>query len=261
MNLLRLIQTFWNVRRLSNKLRWKTKLPSLSRIPACDWRQPHWFPILICDSWFPTGTLYPKCWRFWNVGHLTHTRLLFKMTNIPKRPAFSMCEWAINHTRVNRHELNIINSHWTYLCFWMWNALSAQGNSNVQSVNVRWFYPVTTFWYRCQFMSRSYIYSHPKQNQCTTIDDLKCHSSSHIQQETHGQKAKSHGFYGQSRSMNRENQPLVTDELVEFEKWPVEVHDFRKFTDHFRGIYGPYLKSMKKEQNDVKHITGWAWIH
>ena len=30
---------------------------------------------------------------------------------------------------------------------------------------------------------------------------------------------------------------LVTDEPVEFEKNPVEVQDFRKFTDRFRGIY------------------------
>jgi hypothetical protein len=158
----------------------------------------------MCDSWFRTGTLYPKCWRFLNVGRLTHTRLLSKMTNIPKRPAFSMCEWAINHTRVNHHELNIINSHWTYLCFWMQSTLSAQGNSNAQGVNVRWFLPSDHFLLSCcQFMSWSYRYSHPKQKQCTTIDDLKCHSSSHIQHETHGQKAQSHGLDGQSRSMNR----------------------------------------------------------
>ena len=38
-----------------------------------------------------------------------------------------------------------------------------------------------------------------------------------------------------------ENQLLVTDELVEFEKQPVEVQDdCRKVTDHFRGIYGIY---------------------
>jgi hypothetical protein len=39
--------------------------------------------------------------------------------------------------------------------------------------------------------------------------------------------------------MNRENQPLVTDE-------PVEVQDFRKFPDHFIGIYRIFLKLMKK---------------
>jgi hypothetical protein len=34
-----------------------------------------------------------------------------------------------------------------------------------------------------------------------------------------------------------ENWQLVTDEAVEFEKEPVEVHqDFRRITDHFRGI-------------------------
>ena len=30
---------------------------------------------------------------------------------------------------------------------------------------------------------------------------------------------------------------LVADEPVEFKKQPVEVQEFRKFTDHFRGIY------------------------
>jgi hypothetical protein len=33
--------------------------------------------------------------------------------------------------------------------------------------------------------------------------------------------------------MNWENLQLVTDELVEFEKWPVEVQDFGKITDKF----------------------------
>ena len=41
--------------------------------------------------------------------------------------------------------------------------------------------------------------------------------------------------------MSRENRQLVADELVEFEKQPVEVEDFRKFTDHFRGICTIYL--------------------
>jgi hypothetical protein len=38
---------------------------------------------------------------------------------------------------------------------------------------------------------------------------------------------------------DREIRPLVTDE-------PVEVQDFRRITDHFRGIYGIYLKLMQK---------------
>ena len=44
-------------------------------------------------------------------------------------------------------------------------------------------------------------------------------------------------------SMLGENRWLVTDELVEIEKQPVEVHrDFRRITDHFRGIYRIHLK-------------------
>ena len=46
--------------------------------------------------------------------------------------------------------------------------------------------------------------------------------------------------------MNGENRLLVTDEPVEFEKQPVEVQDFRKITDHLRGIYTIYLKLIKK---------------
>jgi hypothetical protein len=38
-----------------------------------------------------------------------------------------------------------------------------------------------------------------------------------------------------------ENRQLVTDELVEFEKEQVEIHqDCRKITDHSRGIYRIY---------------------
>ena len=35
---------------------------------------------------------------------------------------------------------------------------------------------------------------------------------------------------------------------VEFEKWLVEVEDFPKITDHFRGIYKIYLKLSKKNR-------------
>jgi hypothetical protein len=41
-----------------------------------------------------------------------------------------------------------------------------------------------------------------------------------------------------------ENRRLGTDEPVEFEKFAVEVGDFRRITDRFRGIYGIYLKSI-----------------
>jgi hypothetical protein len=43
-----------------------------------------------------------------------------------------------------------------------------------------------------------------------------------------------------TRAMIRENQQLVTNEPVEFEKSLVEVQDCRKITDHFRGIYKIY---------------------
>ena len=47
--------------------------------------------------------------------------------------------------------------------------------------------------------------------------------------------------------MNRENWPLVKNELVEFEKWPVEVQDFGKIIDHGKEIYETYLKSLRKK--------------
>ena len=56
--------------------------------------------------------------------------------------------------------------------------------------------------------------------------------------------------------MNRENQPLVIDEPVEFGISLVEVQDFGKITDQFRGIYGIYLKLMKK----LWKITTCNWM-
>ena len=48
------------------------------------------------------------------------------------------------------------------------------------------------------------------------------------------------------------NRQLVTDELVEFEKEPVEVHrDFKRISDRFRGIYRIYLKWMTTKPEDV----------
>ena len=60
--------------------------------------------------------------------------------------------------------------------------------------------------------------------------------------------------------MNGKNRPLVTDELVKFEKEPVEVQDFCKITDHLRGIYGVHLKLIKKNGKITTcTVTGWTW--
>jgi hypothetical protein len=45
-----------------------------------------------------------------------------------------------------------------------------------------------------------------------------------------------------------ENRQLVTNEPVEFEKYPVEVQDCRKVTDCFRGIYRIHPNSIKENQ-------------
>ena len=55
-------------------------------------------------------------------------------------------------------------------------------------------------------------------------------------------------------TMNMENQLLVTIELVEFEKRPVEVQDFKKINDHFREIYGIYLKLINENPKDQQHV-------
>ena len=39
------------------------------------------------------------------------------------------------------------------------------------------------------------------------------------------------------QAIKEENWLLLIDEWVEFEKQPVEVQDFKKVTNHFRGIY------------------------
>ena len=58
--------------------------------------------------------------------------------------------------------------------------------------------------------------------------------------------------------------PLVTDELAEFEKKAVEVQDFRKITDPFRGVHRTFLHSTKKNRkmstcNPVGRL-GNTWI-
>ena len=45
-----------------------------------------------------------------------------------------------------------------------------------------------------------------------------------------------------------ENQRLVTDELVEFENKLVEVREFMRITDHYRGIYIIYFKCINQNR-------------
>lgn len=47
--------------------------------------------------------------------------------------------------------------------------------------------------------------------------------------------------------MKRENQPLVRDEPVEYEKSAVEAQDFMRITYHFRGIERMQVKVVKKK--------------
>ena len=50
------------------------------------------------------------------------------------------------------------------------------------------------------------------------------------------------------RAMIEENRHLVTNEPVEFEKYPVEVEDCRKITDYFRGIHRIYPNLIKENR-------------
>jgi hypothetical protein len=49
--------------------------------------------------------------------------------------------------------------------------------------------------------------------------------------------------------MNMENQSLVTNEPIGFEKWPVQVEDF---THRFKIVYGICLKLSKKTQQKIR---------
>ena len=61
--------------------------------------------------------------------------------------------------------------------------------------------------------------------------------------------------------MSGKNPRLVADEPVSFEKLPVEVHDFRQFTDHFRGISRRIcLKWMKASKPEDVHMEPTGWI-
>ena len=48
--------------------------------------------------------------------------------------------------------------------------------------------------------------------------------------------------------MNEENRLLLINEQVEFEKQAVEVQDYRKITDPFRGIFRIYHKLIQKNR-------------
>ena len=59
------------------------------------------------------------------------------------------------------------------------------------------------------------------------------------------------------------NRRLVTYAPVEFEKWPaVEVGNFKRITDHFRGIYErniPHMNKAAKPEDRCQHVTGWIF--
>ena len=52
-------------------------------------------------------------------------------------------------------------------------------------------------------------------------------------------------------NMSGKNRRLVADKQVGFEKSPVEVGDFRRFTDRFRGVYRIYHNFNKGKPDDV----------
>ena len=62
-----------------------------------------------------------------------------------------------------------------------------------------------------------------------------------------------------SKAMSGKNRRLVTMNRLSLRFKPVEVHrDFRRITDHFRGIYRRYLKWMKASKTGrCQHVTGW----
>ena len=65
----------------------------------------------------------------------------------------------------------------------------------------------------------------------------------HVEQRFSGQVHKRN-----CRTMIKENWMLVTSEMVEFEKEPVETQDYMKITDHFRGINKIYPNLIKENR-------------
>ena len=54
---------------------------------------------------------------------------------------------------------------------------------------------------------------------------------------------------------------MLTNELVEIEKLPIEVQDIRFINDHFTRIFS-YIPQVNEEKpKDVKHVTGCTWKH
>ena len=62
-------------------------------------------------------------------------------------------------------------------------------------------------------------------------------------------------------SMIGENRRLVTDVPVEFEKWLVEVGDFRRITNHFRGTYRRIYPNLIKKTGGCQYVTGRTCKH
>ena len=55
------------------------------------------------------------------------------------------------------------------------------------------------------------------------------------------------------------NQLLVTNELVDFDKYWLEVHNFRRITDHFRGT--EKCSNQQKIIERSQQVTSWTWKH
>lgn len=62
-------------------------------------------------------------------------------------------------------------------------------------------------------------------------------------------------FAGKYIATNREIQSKVTIELVEFERWMVQVKDFRQIADHLREIYRIDLLSIEYTNKKWKIST------
>ena len=59
----------------------------------------------------------------------------------------------------------------------------------------------------------------------------------------------------QSHKLQQQEEPTAKLQ-IELQKEPVEVQDFRKLTDHFRGIYRIYLNLIKK----IRKMSTYNWM-
>ena len=90
------------------------------------------------------------------------------------------------------------------------------------------------------------------------------HAESILQSQCPWRFANILGTQNSPHTLNSKNQLLVTDKLVEFEKYLVDFQDFSKITDLFEGIYGINIQLINETERsqqsnwlDLETLGSW----